>query len=267
MTKTIVEMKFGSVLYGTNTPASDTDFKAVHVPDGRAIVLHRFSDTLTRNTKSNNAEKNTTGDVDQESYTLGKFTKLLTEGQTVAMDMLFCPRDMYLGVPNWVWLTIQNNKHKFLTSKAASFVGYVKTQSNKYGIKGSRMATARAAVEMLTSAMARLGTTAKLQDINGLLEGFVKCHDHASIDVLPSGHGDDKTILCFNVCGRKTQYPGSIKIAKECYERLFAEYGKRALQAETNQGIDWKALSHAVRVGRECIELLTTGHITFPRPE
>ncbi len=34
-----------------------------------------------------------------------------------------------------------------------------------------------------------------------------------------------------------------------------------------NEGIDWKALSHAVRVGEQAIELLTTGVFTFPRPE
>jgi hypothetical protein len=44
------------------------------------------------------------------------------------------------------------------------------------------------------------------------------------------------------------------------------EYGQRALQAERNEGIDWKALSHAVRVGREALELLQTGKITFPLP-
>jgi hypothetical protein len=36
------------------------------------------------------------------------------------------------------------------------------------------------------------------------------------------------------------------------------------VQAESNQGVDWKALSHAVRVGEEAIELLATGKITFP---
>ena len=34
-----------------------------------------------------------------------------------------------------------------------------------------------------------------------------------------------------------------------------------------NEGIDWKAMSHAVRVARQAIELLDTGRITFPRPD
>lgn len=48
--------------------------------------------------------------------------------------------------------------------------------------------------------------------------------------------------------------------------RVVDEYGKRALMAETQQGVDWKALSHAVRVGTHAIELLRTGFVTFPLP-
>jgi hypothetical protein len=44
------------------------------------------------------------------------------------------------------------------------------------------------------------------------------------------------------------------------------DYGQRALQAERSEGIDWKALSHAVRVGREALELLHAGKITLPLP-
>src|SRR5262249_33584156 len=45
------------------------------------------------------------------------------------------------------------------------------------------------------------------------------------------------------------------------------EYGDRAREAESRAGVDWKALSHAVRIGREAIEFLTTGALTFPLRE
>jgi hypothetical protein len=48
---------------------------------------------------------------------------------------------------------------------------------------------------------------------------------------------------------------------------MYENYGARAKLAEQSQGVDWKALSHAVRVGTEAMELLTTGNITFPRPD
>lgn len=47
-------------------------------------------------------------------------------------------------------------------------------------------------------------------------------------------------------------------------DSMVGEYGNRALQAEKNEGVDWKALSHAVRVAREAIELYETGRIVFP---
>jgi hypothetical protein len=34
----IVRIRFGSHLYGTATPASDEDWKSVHVPDARSIM-------------------------------------------------------------------------------------------------------------------------------------------------------------------------------------------------------------------------------------
>jgi hypothetical protein len=37
--------------------------------------------------------------------------------------------------------------------------------------------------------------------------------------------------------------------------------------AQANEGVDWKAMSHAVRVGHQSLELLRRGRITFPRPE
>lgn len=37
--KRIVRIKFGSHLYGTDTPASDLDYKSVHIPDARDIIL------------------------------------------------------------------------------------------------------------------------------------------------------------------------------------------------------------------------------------
>jgi hypothetical protein len=57
------------------------------------------------------------------------------------------------------------------------------------------------------------------------------------------------------------------RYAREVLQRIFDEYGHRAKMAENNEGVDWKALTHAVRVAREAEELLLTGHITFPRPE
>ena len=50
-------------------------------------------------------------------------------------------------------------------------------------------------------------------------------------------------------------------------QKIFNEYGNRARQSETDDGVDFKALYHATRVLHEAKELLLTGRVTFPRPE
>ena len=66
------------------------------------------------------------------------------------------------------------------------------------------------------------------------------------------------------VCGRKTPYTATLRVAREGAERAAAEYGRRAEEAGRQDGVDWKALSHAVRVGREAVESLSTGRLRFP---
>lgn len=268
--ETIVEMKFGSHLYGTNTPASDLDFKAVHIPTARQLILDNPQkyDVITKNTKNGSLEKNTADDVDHESYSLKKFLKLASEGQTVAMDILFCPANMLLTPPHPIWETIRSNKHRITTSKAASFIGYCRTQANKYGIKGSRMNTAEALANLLAEKMDIYGTTTKLAEIRPDLEAFVKAHEHCGlIEIDQNTLGVTNKMWHLESTNRKCPLTFTLKNAHQIYSNIFNEYGKRARAAKDNQGIDWKALSHAVRVGRECIELLKTGGIVFPRPE
>jgi hypothetical protein len=45
------------------------------------------------------------------------------------------------------------------------------------------------------------------------------------------------------------------------------KYGKRAMKAKESDGMDLKAMYHAVRICSEMNEILTDGVITYPRPE
>jgi hypothetical protein len=65
--KTLVRTLFGSHLYGTNTETSDTDRKAVHLPDPIAMLLHERQDVLNNDTKVGNVGKNLPTDVTSRS--------------------------------------------------------------------------------------------------------------------------------------------------------------------------------------------------------
>jgi hypothetical protein len=257
-------MRFGSHLYGTATPISDLDLKGVYLPEARDILLQRVQPIISLTRTKSPGERNTPDDVDREYLSLHRYLDLLADGQTMALDMLFAPDEAMTRPPAHWWREVQANAHRFISRQASSFVRYCRQQADKYGIKGSRVAAARAALDVLRRAETSHGSTTKLKEVAGELESLPERIGHASI-VDASGPGGT-IVRHLELCGRKMPFTASIKNARQIAERLVNEYGQRALQAEQSQGVDWKALSHAVRVGREALELLGTGRITLPLP-
>ncbi len=252
--KTIVQIKFGSHLYGTSTPASDLDIKGVYLPSSRDILLQTIKEVVSFKRDKMEGEKNTSQDVDFELYSVKKFLDLLAQGQTVALDMLFAPESAMMIEPSPEWDQIKKFAPKLFTKQASSFLGYCRHQANKYGIKGSRIASAKRALDYIADGQRRYGHTARLGIIEDRLELIVNEFLILKDDV-------------FEICGKKALLSAPIKSACAIAQKLVDDYGERALSAQKNENIDWKALSHAVRVGYEAIEFLKTGHITFPRPE
>jgi len=256
----ITRIEFGSHLYGTNTPSSDRDYKSVYLPTAREILLQRVVNSTGHEVIRPEGEKNTPDDVDDEAYTLQRYLGLLAEGQTVAIDMLFAPNPMHTTP---LWQYIHRNRKRLLTNKSASFLGYCRTQANKYGIKGSRVAAAKKAMEFFAKAIELYGPHHKLEHIDHVLTSLEDDHTIAKV-IKETTAG--KYECYFQCCNRMVGYKNTFKEAHAIYERIYNEYGKRARLAEENEGIDWKALSHAVRVGNEALELLRTAHVTFPLP-
>src|SRR5208283_1419446 len=202
-------------------------------------------------------EKNAPEDTDDEAYSLQRYMTLLAEGQTVTIDMLFAPKTI-LTSP--LWEEIRANKDRLLTKRSAAFVGYCRTQANKYGIKGSRVASAKKASEFFRAMCDSHVTTVKVGefDLSSHLD------EHTKIVTKETTPGKVETYL--ECCNRMVGFKNTLKEAAGIYTRIYEEYGHRARLAESNEGIDWKALSHAVRVANEALELLTTAHVTFPLP-
>lgn len=258
-------MKFGSHLYGTSTPQSDTDIKGVFLPSPRDILLQQVKPMISQSRSKEHGEKNTAEDIDREAYSLQRYLELLSQGQTVALDMLFAPDWAMIDRPAPAWLEVKNMAPKLITKGATSFVKYCRQQANKYGIKGSRVAASRVALEALKKAEDQYGSDEKLEVTFKDLIGVVDQNEFLKFSESEQPNGE--RIKYFEVCGKKALLTSSIRNAREISENLVNQYGQRALAAEKNEGVDWKALSHAVRVGHEAIELFTTGKITFPRPE
>lgn len=289
---TLVKMRFGAHLFGTNTPSSDLDEKSVVVPCARTLLLgapilsaleHLKSEGASPSTPSKTEDSSSQGsssqgsskrrakrrpfEIDGEEIPVAKFMIKAAEGQTNHIDMLFAPASMYLAEPHPLWLELRANRAKLVTRKAGGFVAMARTQAVRYAVKVERFAVAKAAEQMLAKAIAMHGPVTKLGTIRDEIDFFVALHDpeHTGLETIRQANGTD--LVHFVVCGRKVALTASLKTAHDIVAGVVADYGARARAAATNDGIDWKSLSHAVRVAHEAIELLSTGHITLPRPE
>ena len=265
----LITITHGSYLYGTNTPSSDLDIKGVYIPSAKDILLGRIQKSRSFHTKEDNRsglqERNGASDRDEEFYSLCKYMSLFQEGQTVSLEIMFATPLLKRGIDyNDNWFFLWNNREKMMSRKADAFLGYAMKQASKYGIKGSRVAAIRKIVEILENIGDNEKWHEKLEEHHSLLELFTKGMEHSSIEVIEN---NGKAIKHLEVCGRKAPFTIKIIEAYKIYKKVLDEYGKRALQAEKQEGIDWKALSHAVRVGTQSIEYLSTGFVTFPRPD
>jgi hypothetical protein len=258
---TVVQIKFGSHLYGTSTPTSDTDYKSVFIPEARDIILQRCPRTMSMGTgrKKAEGERNLTTDIDNECYSLHYYLQLLREGQTGAVDMLFAPNPEQSTL---LWDHLRMNRERLLTKKSVAFVGYCRTQANKYGIKGSRVAAAKRAMEFFQTAIEMHSTVTKVGDVVGGVPRVIDEFTYV-VEKETTGGNFETYFVC---CDRMVGFKNTLKEAASIFTRIHENYGARARMAESNEGIDWKALSHAVRVGHEALELLKFRWITFPLP-
>lgn len=271
----ILELKFGSHLYGTNTPSSDLDFKGIYLPSAREIVLGNYKRTIAKSRPKAECERNTKDDVDMEIFSLDRYLELLMEGQTVALDILFAPNYAHtLSTPSGRHLMslIYTNRERLLTRNVNAFVGYARQQAAKYGIKGSRMDALNRTKQYLYSCDNERN---KLDFYGAYLANLVdECEQLVSLEKTPlveivmlKGPQGNFDAPHLRVNGRSIPFHATVKYAKEIVDRMLEGYGQRAHKAHLAGGVDWKALSHAVRVNSEALELMTTSFITFPRPD
>lgn len=253
-TPNIVNMKFGSHLYGLNTPNSDIDYKGVFMPTLSELLLNTYPKTIVTSTGPEH-EKNSAGDVDTEVISLPAFIKHAVTGETFAIDMLHSTEPM---VTSEIWEELVANRTKFYSKNLKAFVGYVKQQAAKYGVKGSRLADIKGAIDSLTA-----------QDPNQVLsevKDTLYFGKYAEWKVKPNPSvGHDNEFYLVN--GKMYQSTNTVQYTVDRLQQMYDGYGHRAKLAEQNEGVDWKAMSHALRAGYQARDIYREGDFSYPLKE
>jgi len=267
----ICQTIFGSRLYGTNTPESDWDYKGIYLPTAEQILDQEVPGTWSEKTnQSDSGRKSGAEDTETELFSLGKFCELLSEGQLVSLDLYFSP-DLSLAdneFGDYVTNTLLLNKDKLISKNIKAGVGYARAQAFKYSLKGDRIKALEGMLSSLDEAAKVVGKNNSVKYSYGYiiesLTSDLSAAALAHIKPIRDPHTQETTYI--EVCGRQFGLHDSLATAHEKLNSYYQSYGQRAHQAKED-GSDRKAWLHAIRISNQLIELLTTGNITFPRPE
>lgn len=254
--------RFGSHLYGTNTNSSDTDVKGLFLPNIKELILGTSSKCLTF--KSNTGkEKNNQDDVDIQLWSLQYWFKLLEKGDTNALDLLYAHtnQECHLYQSNTLdFVGDMEEIHRYVydTARIQGYLGYIMQQTKKYSIKGSRLNAIKKVYDWLTKAHPKI-LEFKLDF--WMTEILKECGD-ASYCFEKVINGSRSLVLCGKVhMGGITMQEFASRVTGD-----FERYGQRAIQAANNEGVDWKAVSHALRCLYQTQQLLKSKRISFPLP-
>lgn len=267
---TVFTTIFGSKLYGTDTPESDTDWKSVFLPELKSLLRgHRIKNSV--NTTGRVDAKNGADDEDHEHIPLQVLAEDFLKGQTYALEIVFVaqnPESVRTHSCDERFLAFcQELSQKFLTSNIHAMMGYAHGQSEKYGIKGSRLNTLRT----FHALVKEFGEGNQEQKI-GENEDFIVAANYAEDKYLfrtryegfSTAKGEAPKDPAFSLLGKIFPFEISFQEALFRTERMRKGYGNRAVSAAQAGGNDWKALSHALRITWQAYDILTEHQLTFP---
>ena len=258
----VVKMLFGSHMYGMANENSDKDYKTVVFPTVEEILMQRADYNVTQSTGSSHS-RNGADDIDNETFSFMQFLKLAAKGETVALDMLHAPQSAILE-ENEFWKELVSKREMFYTKNMKAYIGYVRKQAAKYGVKGSRLAVLEDALNVAKS-HAETQKVYKGIPIVSQIFDLLPQNEHAAIIEVDSENSGKQVF--YEICGRKFQDTNRVDYFIQCLEKIYNAYGARAQAAKDNDGIDWKALHHALRAGYQARYIYTAGTFSYPLPE
>uniref|UniRef100_UPI00389095C8 hypothetical protein n=1 Tax=Acinetobacter sp. TaxID=472 RepID=UPI00389095C8 len=216
--------------------------------------------------------------VETEFFPVQTFVRDFVAGQTYAVEIAHA----YLsyGPPaHGILYTSEKPIYDFVkelvdnfgNAEVYSMVGFAMKQTFDYVKRGERLNAAKAVLAVVDKVVKPFAGFApgsipepRLDTILGeatVLEHLVKATG-LETEVLMGGNKPQNSL---KLNGRNYMESTTLAHFHEQVVKMVKQFGDRS-NAAAEKEVDYKSLSHAVRVYEQAIELLETGKITFPRP-
>lgn len=289
----LAKVKYGSHLYGTATEESDIDFKTIFLPSKKELYLN------TRIIQSSNERVSETGEpippeaqmpaggIENENIPLQRFATDFLSGQTYAMEVAFAiVTGQYEFVDPEFYQFCGTLVHAFKHRNLYSMAGFAMKQTFDYIHRAERLALVtdvlsaidefanKITPEVVPNPETFINSKAYRMDVHlnfndgatNLLEFLTeRFRDRKGFKTKVITNSNN-TLLAFEVAGRIFGETTPIFLIKESLGARVREYGGRVNKAMETAGVDWKSISHAIRVFQQIIEYVETQNISFPRP-
>jgi hypothetical protein len=248
---------YGSRLYGTNTDKSDYDYKVIYIPSMKNMLLgkkfkkirERFSTTGEAISTKISMQDNGS---EYEHIPLSVLINDFTQGQTYALEVMYA---LSLNPEYTLCAVAKEVIAKFPSGNFISMVSFAKKQTLDYISRARRLNDVNSIIAILESAMNSIPKNYKLDVVyDSIPDNF-----HIIME------NDVKPYRGIYVAGRKYSERTSISDIHASLEIIRDDYGTRVHEAITNNNVDWKSISAAIRCYEQAIELHDTGVISFPR--
>ena len=248
----------GSTLYGTRVAGkSDFDVRGLFLPSIKTLTLEIAPKSLRFATGSEKLQ-NSPEDVDIDLWSMQYWLlKLLPAGDTGALDLLFSPSYEACTLYRHPMMDAIFASPMRLTDtdSGKGYAEYSIGQARKYGVKGSHLGTLRSVVHFLRE---------RQPDTEEHLSAFFRLLVEACDDERYCSVQEVKGQQMLYLCGKFHEGTTRMRQFIRRIEAHMERFGERTREAERNQGLDLKALSHALRALMQMEELLTTGKVCFP---
>lgn len=282
MENILFTVKYGSFLYGTNCATSDTDKKSIYFPSlenlllGKRLEVYKSRVDAEGNNVSPTSPMPDNG-VENEYISIQTFVKDFLGGQTYAQELAYAVIGKYKDeVSPFAYNFVSDMVSQFKNAEVMAMVGFAKKQVWDYLRRGERM---NAAVSLRNSLCALKDKILESQKVSGhtqlrldtLFEGKPILDWAAEETGLQIGEiNNNKIMRSLEMNGRSYGESTDLITLINALQKQIDKYGvlffgvRVSIAADVD--VDYKSISHAIRVYQQSIELLETGTITFPRP-
>lgn len=251
----ILLVKAGSMMYGTDTDDSDTDYLGIFMPNDELVYGFEIMQEVDLGIESKlDSGKNAPDAVDMKLYEFRKFIKLAKDNNPNILELLFSNEHNIVYIDDFGKHLLE--RYDLFVSKKAyhRFISYAVAQKKKMIIRTDKYETLEQAnqyfSEQLKNPENNKRLLIELKDFKLPFLNYKKSPAKGGQDVMTIGD------ISFQLHERW------FRVKRKVSERLERASSRTGLIDK--YGYDTKFASHLIRLLLEGKELLLTGRIEFP---